>query len=76
MVLTSTQQDIFQLLKQNGPMCASQLSVELLVPLREVNNSLIELKKNRIVERRSDHDNIRKYSSEEQPWGLAISFFG
>ncbi|MFN7928932.1 MAG: helix-turn-helix domain-containing protein [Blastocatellia bacterium] len=74
MLLKQRDKKVFQLLRQRGPLCASQLSVELVVPLKEINLSLDELEKKHLVERRSDRDTKRHYTQEEEPWGLATPF--
>lgn len=69
--LEETLDDIFELLKRKGPLCASQISVELLLPLRRVIKGLIELQKEGLVELRPDRDDTKNGDEELTPWGLS-----
>lgn len=69
--LEETLDDIFELLKRKGPLCASQISVELLLPLRGVIKGLIELQKEGLVELRPDRDDTKNGDEELTPWGLS-----
>ncbi len=63
--------EIFLLLRDNGPLCASQISVERLIPLRNVMEALILLKERHIVEQRPDRDETLNADESLAPWGLA-----
>ena len=63
-------EDVFNLLKRRGPLCASQIAVELGQSLRSVAEALHSLKDARIIEPRPD-SNILFQQEEETPWGLA-----
>jgi DNA-binding transcriptional ArsR family regulator len=60
---------IFELLKRKGPLCASQISVELLVPLREVVGGLTALKEDGLVEPRAD-ESCNEADEVTSPYGL------
>jgi predicted transcriptional regulator len=62
---------IFDLLKRKGPLCASQISVELLVPLRDVTAALRQLRDRREVEPRRVDVLSKEFDEECAPWGLA-----
>jgi DNA-binding transcriptional ArsR family regulator len=64
-----TVDQIFELLKRKGPLCASQISVELLVPLRDVVRGLTVLKEEGLVEPRSD-DPGSSADDVTSPYGL------
>ena len=64
------EKEIFQLLKLKGPLCVSQLSVELLEGPKEITQTLRKMEEKRVVEKRPDRDKGRKYSPPEIPWGL------
>jgi hypothetical protein len=62
--------DIFELLKRKGPLCPSQISVELLVPLREVTAALRLLHERRAIEPRHDNRLTQDFDDDCSPWGL------
>jgi predicted transcriptional regulator len=64
---------IFDLLKRKGPLCASQISVELFLPVRKVMSGLVELEREGIVELRPDRDETKNIDEELTPWGLSRS---
>jgi Mn-dependent DtxR family transcriptional regulator len=64
---------IFDLLKRKGPLCASQISVELFLPVRKVMGGLVELQREGLVELRPDRDETKNRDEELMPWGLSRS---
>lgn len=70
----ATLDKIFELLKRKGPLCASQVSIELLLPLRKVMAGLRKLHDEGIVELRPDRDEVNNEDEELTPWGLTRSF--
>ena len=65
--------EIFGLLKRKGPLCASQISVELLVPLRAVTAALRLLRDQHVVEPRRGGALRKDFDEECAPWGLRKS---
>jgi Mn-dependent DtxR family transcriptional regulator len=63
---------IFVLLRSVGPLCPSQISVELGLSLKEVEVALKALQKRGIVDLRPDRDMTKQ--GDEAAWGLAVSF--
>jgi len=61
---------IYDLLKRKGPLCASQISVDLLLPLREVNGGLQRLEGLGAVELKLEPDTAVK-DRIQAPWRLA-----
>jgi predicted ArsR family transcriptional regulator len=66
----SIQEDIFNLLKRRGPLCASQIAVDLGRSLRKIREFLEEMKAEGVVELRPDRDRSMPYDENETPWGL------
>jgi transcription initiation factor IIE alpha subunit len=64
--------EVFELLKRKGPLCASQISLELLLPLAKVQKVLASLNEDGLVEIRPsrDQNTIDKVKS---PWRLSRS---
>ena len=67
-------EDVFELLKRRGALCASQLSVELLESPRIVHNALAELKRLDVVEQRRDRDEVLNQHEDEIPWAIRRPF--
>jgi len=63
---------VFSLLKKVGPLCPSQISVELGLGLKEVNSALKALQERGLVELRPDRDMTKE--GDEAAWGLSVSF--
>jgi len=63
-------EDVFNLLKRRGPLCASQIAVELGQSLRSVGEALHSLKTEQLIEPRPD-SNLSFQQEDETPWGLA-----
>jgi predicted ArsR family transcriptional regulator len=63
--------EIFELLKRTGPLCASQIAVDLRAPLKKIRPVLEQLKQEGVVELRPDRDLNVPYESDETPWGLS-----
>lgn len=61
---------VFELLKRRGPLCSSQIAVELGVPLREIDKALKDLQARGVIEPRPDRDKTVHYDKTEIPWGL------
>jgi hypothetical protein len=59
---------VFETLKRQGPLCESQLSVELLEGPGPILLALRELSGTGLVEKRPDEN--PRYQSAEVPWGL------
>lgn len=72
-IAESAKDEIFELLKRKGPLCASQISVELLVPLREVTTALRLLRDDGVVEPRRSDALSKDFDEECAPWGLRKS---
>ena len=64
---------VFDLLRSEGPLCVSQIVVELLVDPEEVESALRLLQSEGCVEVRDDHLK-GKVHKDCIPWGLATSF--
>ena len=63
------EEQIYDLLKRKGPLCASQIVVDLNFSLRQVVDGLNSLKDMGLVERRAGHD--KDVEDEVQlPWRL------
>lgn len=67
-------EDVFELLKRHGALCASQLSVELLTSPRTVHKALAELKRLDVVEQRRDRDEGLNQPEDEIPWAIRRPF--
>ncbi|MFN2455710.1 MAG: winged helix-turn-helix domain-containing protein [Pyrinomonadaceae bacterium] len=63
--------EIFELLKRRGPLCISQISVELLLPPRKVQESLKALKETGLIDLRPDRNETQNNNADLTPWGLA-----
>ena len=63
-------EEIFDLLKRRGPLCVSQISVELLLPPKKVKDGLNNLKKRGLVALRPDRDAALNNDDDLKPWGL------
>lgn len=66
--------EIFKLIRSDGPLCASQISVEILLPLKQVMIALEELKRRGIVELRPDRNRGFHAEQETSPWGLVAAY--
>jgi len=77
MVVTSakTEDQIFELLKRTGPLCMSQIAVDLGISLKSVRVALDALNRERLVEPRPDKDRKLAYDEQEVPWGLSRPAF-
>lgn len=62
-------EDVFNLLKQRGPLCISQMVVELGQPPRLVHEALQSLKAAGLVELRPDRN--ESLNGDDTPWGLS-----
>lgn len=62
---------VFSLLKSRGPLCASQISVEMGLPLKGVRTALKDLQAEGLVAPRPDRDKSVTYSEIEMPWGVS-----
>jgi Mn-dependent DtxR family transcriptional regulator len=71
---TSVAEDVFKLLKRRGALCASQLSAELLVSLKSVNEALEELETLGLIAHRRDRDDDLDHAADEIPWGIRRPF--
>ena len=60
---------IFELLKRKGPLCASQISVDLVLPLREVVSGLTALIEEGLVERRAN-ESANNVDDVTLPYGV------
>jgi len=67
---TNVTEEIFNLLKRRGPLCASQIAVEMGRSLRGVTTALEEMRAEGLVEPRPDRDRTMPYDQYETPWGL------
>jgi predicted ArsR family transcriptional regulator len=65
-----TGEEIFNLLKRRGPLCASQIAVEVGVSLRNLEPVLHRLQTDGVIELRPDRDRSLPYDESEKPWGL------
>lgn len=63
-------EEVFNLLKRRGPLCASQLSVEIGVSLKKLEPIFELLHSEGSIEPRPDHDRSLLYEKSEEPWGL------
>jgi Mn-dependent DtxR family transcriptional regulator len=68
-VAIDPKEDIFNLLKQNGPLCISQVVVELGLPPKKVYEALHSLKVSGLVELRPDRN--QSLNGDDTPWGLS-----
>lgn len=68
-VSSETIDSIFELLKRQGPLCASQISIDLVIPLREVVGGLIALTEEGLVERRVNEP-ANKADDVTAPYGV------
>ena len=66
--------EVFNLLKRLGPLCASQLSAEVGVKVSVIERELLRLVELGLVEQRADKDTTREYSEPEKPWGIRRPF--
>jgi hypothetical protein len=71
---TSAEERVFDLLKRRGPLCASQLSNELFLPLKEVIQALAALKSRNVVEQRRSRGLVPP-DEATAPWGLSTRIF-
>lgn len=62
-------EEVFNLLKQRGPLCISQMVVELGLPPRLVVSALQSLKDVGLVELRPDRN--QSLNGDDTPWGLS-----
>jgi predicted ArsR family transcriptional regulator len=65
-----TKEEIFDLLKRRGPLCASQIAVEMGLSLRGVTTAMEEMRAEGFVEPRPDRDRSMPYDQYDTPWGL------
>jgi DNA-binding MarR family transcriptional regulator len=65
-----TQHEVYRLLRNRGPQCASQIAAVLLVSLRRVTRAISALEQQGLVERRPDHRGSQDPNNPEIPWGL------
>jgi len=70
-----TEDRIFELLKRSGPLCMSQIAVDLGLPFKKVKSALEGLSQEGLVERRPDKDREIEYDEQEVPWGLSRPSF-
>jgi Mn-dependent DtxR family transcriptional regulator len=68
---TNVGEEIFNILKRRGPLCASQVAVEVGRSLKNVTTALEELRNEGLVEPRPDRDGSVPYDKYETPWGLS-----
>ena len=73
-VLDETIEDVFKLLRRKGPLCVSQISIDLHVSGKTVKAALANLKERGIVEVRPDANKTQDSDEALEPWGLATSF--
>jgi hypothetical protein len=66
-------EDVFELLKRRGPLCASQISVELLASVKSIESILSELRDAGVVEQRPDRN--ESMVQEEVPWAITRNPF-
>jgi hypothetical protein len=62
--------EVFNLLKKLGPLCASQIAVEVGVSLKNLEPVLHRLQTDGVIEPRPDRDRSLPYDESEKPWGL------
>jgi DNA-binding transcriptional ArsR family regulator len=67
-------EEVFRLLNRRGPLCESQISVELLLPLRVVQVVLGRLRAMGLVEPHPDRDERLRAVKQEVAWGLVASY--
>lgn len=69
--MEQTVREVFALLRQKGPLCASQISVELLLPIREITEALQILRQRGRVAPRIDrrHKDVDELCAI---WGLPL----
>lgn len=65
-------EEVFNLLKQKGPLCPCQISVELFMPSTTVMDTLRKLRELGLVEVRPDRNEARDYGEFETAWGLHV----
>lgn len=65
--------EVLRLLCAKGPLCPSQIGVELTISLRKVNSALKSLEARGYVARRPDRDRTLEVQAPEVPWGIALS---
>lgn len=63
-------EEVFDLLKRRGPLCASQIAVEVGLSLRHLEPVLQRLQTDGVIEPRPDRDRSLPYDESEKPWGL------
>ena len=61
---------IISLLMERGPLCASQLSVETGIPIRQIQMELQTLESQGVAQKSPDRDKERDYSGSEHPWSI------
>ena len=64
-------EEIFNLLKRRGPLCASQIAVEIGRSLKNVTATLEGLRQEGVVQPRPDRDRSMLADEYETTWGLA-----
>lgn len=64
-------EEIFNLLKRLGPLCASQIAVEIGLSLKKIKPILEQLRAEGVIEPRPDRDRSMPYDESEIPWGLS-----
>jgi len=62
---------VFNLLKRQGPLCASQIAVEVGLSLKRLEPTLDRLRSAGVIELRPDRDRSLSPDEAETPWGLA-----
>jgi len=68
--------EIFRALRSRGPLSASQISVELVLPLRDIVAGLKYLLDKGVIEKRPDSDTPEGAQDDEIVWGLPTLHFG
>lgn len=63
------EKEVVGLLLDQGPLCPSQISVELVISLKMVNQLLGSLESRGIVKRRPDRDKKLSVDPTQIPWG-------
>jgi predicted ArsR family transcriptional regulator len=63
-------EEVFNLLKRRGPLCASQIAVEIGISLKNLELVLDQLHAEGAIEPRPDHDRSLLSDKSEEPWGL------
>lgn len=66
--------EVFDLLKERGPLSPSQISAVLVIPIREVFRILKILREELIVEQRPDRTEELNADRQHIPWGLPMLF--